>query len=346
MYSIPMKLTVAVAGASGYAGGELLRLLAQHPHFDVTVVSAASKAGSDVTSVHPHLRMWRGTKFADSSPKTLQAADVIFLALPHGASAEIVAQLPADKTIIDLGADFRLESAEQWTTYYGTSIPHAGTWIYGLPELSDISKIASAKRVANPGCYATAIALGAAPAVKNDFIDASDIVVVAASGTSGAGRAASETLLATEIMGSISSYKTGGVHQHTPEIEQTLSHFTSKPVKLSFTPLLAPMSRGIHATITAKLTREVDVHEIYDSFFADAPFINVLPAGEQPKTASVLGSNHVHIQAMVDAHTQRLVVTVAIDNLAKGAASQAIQNANLMCGFDQTTGLLGVGVAP
>jgi N-acetyl-gamma-glutamyl-phosphate reductase len=342
-----MKHTVAVAGASGYAGGELLRLLDSHLHFDVTVVSAGSKAGMPIEAVHPHLGAWRGKVFADSDPALLATADLVFLALPHGASAEIASQLPDRVKVVDLGADFRLTSADAWTRYYSKTIPHAGSWTYGLPELVDNAVIAQSQRVANPGCYATAIALAAAPAIVNNVVDASDLVVVAASGTSGAGRTPSETLLASEVMGSISSYKTGGVHQHTPEIEQTLSNLAASDVKLSFTPLLAPMSRGIHATLTAKLTQEItDPNALYTKYFADSPFVTVLPVAEQPRTSSVLGSNFVHMQAMIDSHTNRLVVTVVIDNLVKGAAGQAIQNANLMFGFDQSTGLHGIGVAP
>lgn len=342
-----MKHTVAIAGASGYAGGELLRLLDSHPHFEVTVVSAGTKAGTPIESVHPHLGQWRGKVFSDSDPSLLATADLVFLALPHGASAEIAAQLPDRVKVVDLGADFRLKSTEAWSTYYSKTIPHAGTWTYGLPELVDLSLIARASRVANPGCYATAIALAAAPAITGGHVDASDLVVVAASGTSGAGRTPSESLLASEVMGSISSYKTGGVHQHTPEIEQTLGDIAKSEVKLSFTPLLAPMSRGIHATFTAKLSKELnDANLLYKSFYADSDFVTVLPSGEQPRTASVLGSNFTHIQAIVDAHTNRLVVTVVIDNLVKGAAGQAIQNANIMFGFDHATGLHGIGVAP
>jgi N-acetyl-gamma-glutamyl-phosphate reductase len=342
-----MKQTVAIAGASGYAGGELLRLLAHHPNFDVTVVSADSKAGLPIEQFHPHLPQWRGQKFASSDPALLSSADLVFLALPHGASANIAAQIPSSVKIVDLGADFRLESASAWQKYYSKEIPHAGSWTYGLPELVDREAIKSSARVANPGCYATAISLAAAPLLANALVDASDVVVVAASGTSGAGRNAVESLLASEVMGSMSSYKTGGVHQHTPEIEQTLSKIAGSEVKLSFTPLLAPMSRGIHVTLTSKITSKItDINAVFHDFYKGSSFVNVLPVGEQPRTGAVLGGNQTNIQAMVDEHTNRVIVTATIDNLVKGAAGQAIQNANLMCGFEESTGLSGIGVAP
>jgi N-acetyl-gamma-glutamyl-phosphate reductase len=241
---------------------------------------------------------------------------------------------------VDLGADYRLEDRAAWDKYYGGN--HAGSWVYGLPELSKKQRAAIAKesRVANPGCYATSIALGVAPALP--FIDSSDIVVVSSSGTTGAGRNAKINLIASEVINSLTSYKFGGVHQHTPEIEQAISSLGQKPVRISFTPILAPMPRGILSTITAKLTKSVSVeemHTIYSEYFAADFFIDVLPAGHLPKTNSVTGSNKANIQVAVDKHTQRLIVSVAIDNLGKGAAGQAIQNANIICGFAETTGL-------
>lgn len=341
-----MAYTVGIAGASGYSGGELIRLLANHPNFTLKELQAGTKAGQKVADFHPHLVHLDLGKFAVTDASKLAGCDLVFLALPHGASAELAAEIKSDAKIVDLGADFRLEDADDWSNYYKND-NHAGTWIYGLSELLGESKISSASRVANPGCYATAIALGAKPML--DFVDASDIVVVAASGTSGAGRSATESLLATELIGSVSSYKTGGVHQHTPEIEQTLRNATGKDVKISFTPLLAPMVRGIHATITAKLTSHVavdEIHQAYVSAYENSYFVKVLSAGKQPKTSSVNGSNFVQIQTVIDPHTNRVITTVVIDNLVKGAAGQAIQNANLMFGFDPKTGLAGIGVAP
>ena len=333
-------MKTAVIGASGYAGGELLRLLATHPYFEVTVVSAPSNAGEQVTSVHPQLQSYAGREFVSVDSINFTDIDLVFLALPHGESAALIAKLPAHLKIVDLGADYRLEDPTQWEKYYGGK--HAGSWVYGMPELSPAQREAIKKesKVANPGCYATSIALGIAPAIS--VIDSSDVVVVAASGTTGAGRSAKINLIASEVMGTLSSYKFGGVHQHTPEIEQSLSAVAQKEVKISFTPILAPMPRGILATITSKLTTNLttqQVHELYSKHYADEFFIDLLPLGQMPKTSAVTGSNKVQIQVAVDEHTRRLVVSVAIDNLGKGAAGQAIQNANLICGLLEISGL-------
>jgi N-acetyl-gamma-glutamyl-phosphate reductase len=339
-------MKIGVVGASGYAGGELLRLLAFHPHFEVTAITAHSNAGEQITSVHPQLQSYAGKKFSAFAPGDFDSCDLIFLALPHGESAKIIAQLPTTSKIVDLGADYRLESADQWSKYYGGD--YAGAWTYGLADIEPFKTlISNSSKVANPGCYATSIALGTAPAAS--FADLSDVVVVAASGTTGAGRAAKIHLIASEVAGSLTSYKFGGVHQHTPEIEQALTKLSGSDAKISFTPILAPMPRGILSTITAKLTKKVsteDAYSLYVKYFANSQFVTVLPIGVMPKTAALTGSNHVQIQVAVDEHTSRLVVSVAIDNLGKGAAAQAIQNANLMCGFDEAAGLRfdGLGV--
>jgi N-acetyl-gamma-glutamyl-phosphate reductase len=338
-------MKTAVIGASGYAGGELLRLLAIHPHFEVTVVSAHSNAGEQVTSVHPQLQSYAGRKFVTVDSIDFSQVELVFLALPHGESAALIAKIPAQVKIVDLGADYRLEDPVQWQKYYGGN--HAGAWVYGLPELATGQREAIKKesKVANPGCYATSISLGIAPAVG--AIDVSDIVVVAASGTTGAGRSAKINLIASEIMGSLTSYKFGGVHQHTPEIEQALSAVAQTEAKISFTPILAPMPRGILSTITAKLTQPLttqQAHEIYAKHYADEFFVDLLPLGQMPKTSAVTGSNKVQVQVAVDEHTNRLVVSVAIDNLGKGAAGQAIQNANLICGLSEISGLALDGI--
>ena len=340
-----MTINVAVAGASGYAGGELLRLLSGHPSFRIRAVTAQSNAGQSLAAVHPQLAALGELTLLPTTPEALAVADLVFLALPHGASASIAQALPSHIRIVDLGADFRLQSADAWTTYY-PGHAYAGHWTYGLPELVDRSAIAAAATVANPGCYATAIALGFAPVLPH--VDASDLTVVAASGTSGAGRKPTEALLATEVMGSMSAYKVGGVHQHTPEIEQTLTRFTNSSVRLSFTPLLAPMSRGIIATLTARATDSAaeHVHDLLTSFYDGEPFVRVLPNGEQPTTSATYGSNAVLMQGMFDAHTNRVVITVAIDNLVKGAAGQAVQNANIALGLAEGLGLSAIGVAP
>jgi N-acetyl-gamma-glutamyl-phosphate reductase len=339
-------MKIGVIGASGYAGGELLRLLAFHPHFEVTAITAHSNAGELITSIHPQLQSYGNQKFTAFAPQDFESCDLIFLALPHGESAKVIPQLPKSAKIVDLGADYRLESAEAWSDYYGGK--HAGSWTYGLADIEPFkSEVAKSIKVANPGCYATSIALGAAPA--SAFADLTDVVVVAASGTTGAGRSAKINLIASEVAGSLTSYKFGGVHQHTPEVEQALSKVSGMDAKISFTPILAPMPRGILSTITARLTKNMtteDAHAIYSKYFASSQFVTVLPPGMMPKTAAVTGSNYVQMQVAVDQHTSRLVVSVAIDNLGKGAAAQAIQNANVMCGFDEAAGLLmdGLGV--
>ncbi len=343
-----MGQTAAVAGASGYAGGELLRLLLGHPDLEIGSVAAGSSAGRPVTDLHPQLAQLAGTSFVTTSAATLTTADIVFLALPHGESASLVAQLPPDLPVIDLGADFRLTDEEAWSTYYGGA--HAGSWVYGLPELAGCrARLAGAHRVANPGCYPTAVALGLAPLLAAGLVEPVDVVVVAASGTSGAGRGTKANLQGSEVMGAVSAYKAGGAHQHTPEMEQSLSAAAETTVTLSFTPTLAPMSRGILATSTARLapgTTTETLREALHAAYATEPFVHLLPEGAWPSTAATLGSNSVHVQAAADTHSGRAVVITAIDNLVKGAAGQALQNANLVLGLDETTGLPVAGVAP
>jgi len=338
-------MKTGVIGASGYAGGELLRLLAIHPHFEVTVVSAHLNAGEQVTTVHPQLQSYSGRSFVSTDSIDFSTLELVFLALPHGESAALVEKIPANVKVVDLGADFRLEDPAQWEKYYGGK--HAGAWVYGLPELAPEQRAAIKKetKVANPGCYATSISVGIAPALN--LIDVSDIVVVAASGSTGAGRNAKINLIGSEVMGSLTSYKFGGVHQHTPEIEQALSAVAQKPANISFTPILAPMARGILSTITAKLNTGLTTQQAHDFFskhYASEFFVDVLPLGQMPKTSAVTGSNKVQLQVAVDEHTNRLVVSVAIDNLGKGAAGQAIQNANLICGLPEISGLAFDGI--
>ena len=332
-------MRTAVIGASGYAGGELLRLLATHPHLLVTQVSAHSNAGELITSVHPHLTTYQNQKFVAIESLNFGEIEIAFIALPHGQSASVVKNIPSHIKVIDLGADFRLSDSAQWDKYYDGD--HAGAWTYGLPEIpGQREKISNSVQVSNPGCYATSIITGLLPAL--DFIDVSDVVIVAASGTTGAGRSAKINLIASEVMGSLTSYKFGGIHQHTPEVEQALSNVSGKDVKISFTPILAPMPRGILSTITARLTKGISteqVNALYAKFYEADYFVDVLPEGQLPKTGSLTGSNKIQMQVAVDGHVQRLVISVALDNLGKGAASQAIQNANLMCGFHEGAGL-------
>jgi N-acetyl-gamma-glutamyl-phosphate reductase len=346
-----MGLSAAVAGASGYAGAELLRLLDAHPDISADVITAATSAGEPVTSVHPHLRQYAGRVFEPTDPARLAEADVVFLALPHGQSAAIASQLPEHIIIVDLGADFRLREAAQWVTYYGGT--YAGAWAYGLPELPGArAVIAASKRIASPGCYATAITLALAPLYTAGLAEPDDVVVVAASGTTGAGRAMKQYLMASEVMGSLSPYKVGGTHQHTPEIEQSLSDVAGVPVSISFTPILAPMPRGILATCTARPKRGVtasDLRAAFEAAYLSEHFVHVLPEGEWPQTGATLGSNATHLQVALDEHAGRIVVVSALDNLTKGAAGQAIQNANIVLGLDETTALTGaatIGVFP
>ena len=338
------QIKVGVIGASGYAGGELLRMLSQHPHFHPSYIAAGSSAGELITSIHPHLTSYAGSAFAATSIDEASTCDLLFVALPHGESAKIVNQLPNSIKIVDLGADFRLKNAASWTKYYGGD--HAGTWTYGIADVKQqVAKIAQSSRIANPGCYATSIILATAPAIS--AIDATDITVVAASGTTGAGRSAKINLIGSEVMNSLTSYKFGGAHQHTPEVEETLSGIKGGDVKISFTPILAPMPRGILTTVTAKLTESIsqeDIRALYESAYAHTPFVTLLPQGQMPKTSSLTGSNSVHLQVAIDDHTNRLVVSAAEDNLGKGAAGQAIQNANIMCGFAPELGLSTIGV--
>jgi N-acetyl-gamma-glutamyl-phosphate reductase len=333
-----MGIRVAVAGASGYAGGELLRLIAGHAEFELVAATAHSQAGTPVARVHPQLT-GLDLPLVATDAATLSDADLVFLALPHGQSAALADQLPAGVRVVDLGADFRLADAALWQRYYGG--PHAGTWTYGLPELpGGRERIAASTRVANTGCYAVAITLALAPLIAAGVADPADVVVVAASGTSGAGRAAKAHLLGSEVMGDLSPYKVGA-HQHVPEIKQATG-----ATSLSLTPVLAPMPRGILATVTGRPAGTADPREVLAAAYADAPFVHLLPEGAWPHTAATAGSNSCHLQATLDADSGRLIVVSALDNLGKGAAGQAVQCANLMTGLPETTGLSVYGVAP
>jgi len=333
-----MGIRVAVAGASGYAGGELLRLLAGHPEFDLVAATAHAQAGVHVSVVHPQLIGLDLTLSATDAP-SLADADLVFLALPHGQSAALAAQLPGGTKIVDLGADFRLKDGELWRRYYGGE--HAGTWTYGLPELPGQRElIATADRVANTGCYAATITLALAPLIASGLADPADVVVVAGSGTSGAGRGATVNLLGSEVMGDLSPYKVGA-HQHVPEIKQATG-----ATSLSMTPVLAPMPRGILATVTARFKRTGNPREVLARAYANEAFVHVLPEGQWPHTAATAGSNSCHLQATVDVDSGRMVVVSALDNLGKGAAGQAVQCANLMSGLPETMGLSVFGVAP
>ncbi len=338
---------VAVAGASGYAGGELLRLLLGHPTVSVGALTAAGNAGQTLGALQPHLTPLADRVLEATTLEALSGHDVVFLALPHGASAEVAAGLPDDVVVIDCGADFRLTDPGAWEAFYGSE--HAGSWPYGLPELPGARQhLRGARRIAVPGCYPTVSSLALAPAYDAGLVQA-DAVVVAASGTSGAGKAAKPHLLGSEVMGNVSAYGVGGVHRHIPEIEQNLSAAAGTPVSVSFTPLLVPMPRGILATCTARVREGVttdDVVATYAKAYADEPFVRLLPAGQWPQSKAVVGSNAVHVQVAVDERTSRLVAVGAIDNLTKGTAGGAVQCMNLALGLDEATGLTTVGLAP
>jgi N-acetyl-gamma-glutamyl-phosphate reductase len=349
-----MGVRVAVAGASGYAGGELLRLIAGHPDLELGPVTAGANAGAPVTAVHPHLPGLADLTFTGTDPDRLASADLVFLALHHEESARIAARLPAQVAVIDLSASFRLADPGQWAAFYPGA--HAGRWVYGLPELPGArEQIIGARRVAAPGCHATTVILALTPLLASGLAEPGDIVAVSASGTSGAGRTPTHALLASEVMGSVSAYQVGGVHRHTPEIEQALAEATGVTPTVSFTPLLVPMPRGILATCTARLAQPRSpghpagsdaLRQALATAYAGEPFIRVLPEGSWPATASTLGSNAVHLQVAADAHAGRAVVVAALDNLVKGAAGQAIQIANLMLGLPEAAGLTANGVAP
>jgi N-acetyl-gamma-glutamyl-phosphate reductase len=339
--------TVGVTGATGYAGGEVCRLLAGHPNLRLAGVHANSSAGRRLGELQPHLLPFADLEVQPSDPESLAGYDVVVLALPHGDSAAVAAQLPDSTLVIDCGADHRLNDPAAWARWYGGE--HAGSWPYGLPELpGQRAKLENARRIAVPGCYPTSVTLAVAPALAAGLIEP-EVVVVAASGTSGAGKSAKTHLLGSEVMGAVSAYGVGGVHRHTPEMIQNLSQAAGAPVSVSFTPTLVPMSRGILATCSAKLTPGTDAdaaRAAYAKAYADEPFVHLLPEGQWPTTAQVLGANTVALQLAVDAEAGRLVVVAAVDNLTKGTGGAAIQCANLALGLPETTGLPLVGVAP
>jgi N-acetyl-gamma-glutamyl-phosphate reductase len=348
-----MGMTAAVAGASGYAGGELLRILLAHPEIEIGALTAGSNAGALLGDHQPHLHPLADRVLQPTTTEVLRGHDIVFLALPHGASAELAATLPADTVVIDCGADHRLADPDAWAEFYGGK--HAGAWAYGLPELprGDGSKqreaLAGARRIAVPGCYPTAASLALAPGFAAGLLEPDDVVVVAASGTSGAGKAAKPNLIGSEVMGSMSPYGVGGVHRHTPEIEQCLGMSGFAPVTVSFTPTLAPMSRGILATCTARLKPGVDpasVRAAWQASYDNEPFVRVLSEGRWPRTADTVGSNVALIQLAVDERVGRVIVVSAIDNLTKGTAGGAVQSVNLALDLPETLGLPVTGVAP
>lgn len=346
-------LSVAVVGASGYAGGEVLRLLSGHPEFDVRTVTAHANAGQRLSAVHPHLRTYGDLVLQQATPEVLGGHDVVFVALPHGKSGAVTADLPSDTLVIDAGADHRLVDAAAWDKFYGGE--YFGAWAYGLPELplndgtKQRERLQGARRIAAPGCNVTAVSLGLAPALNAHLVEPDDLVAVLAVGPSGAGKKLAPMYLASEIMGSASAYAVGGTHRHVPEIQQNLGWASGESITISFTPVLVPMARGILATSTAKLkpgTTIEALREAYAAAYADERFIELLPEGTFPRSGDVLGSNVASLGLTIDEAAGRLVVISAIDNLVKGTAGAAIQSANIALGFDEYLGLPIEGVAP
>ncbi|BBY10499.1 N-acetyl-gamma-glutamyl-phosphate reductase [Mycobacterium marseillense] len=343
-------IKVAVAGASGYAGGEILRLLLGHPAYaqgrlSIGALTAATSAGSTLAEHHPHLTPLAQRVVEPTEPAVLAGHDVVFLGLPHGHSAALASQLGPDTVIIDCGADFRLTDAAVWERFYGS--PHAGSWPYGLPELPGArERLRGTRRIAVPGCYPTAALLALLPAVASDLIEPA-VTVVAVSGTSGAGRAANTDLLGAEVIGSARAYNIAGAHRHTPEIAQGLGAVTGRDVTVSFTPVLIPTSRGILATCTARTRASLpQLREAYEKAYDTEPFIYLMPEGQLPRTGAVIGSNAAHIAVAVDEAAQTFVAIAAIDNLVKGTAGAAVQSMNLALGWPETEGLSVIGVAP
>lgn len=346
-------MRAAVAGASGYAGAEIVRLLLAHPEIEVGAVTASGNAGARLGDLAPHLGPLVDRVIEPTTPEVLAGHDVVFLALPHGHSAALAAALPDDVVVVDCGADFRLEDEGDWTAYYDT--PFAGTWPYGMPELVTAGggtlreRLRGSRRIAVPGCYPTAVSLALAPGLAAGVAEPEDVVVIAASGTSGAGRSVKPHLLGSEVMGAMSPYGVGGVHRHTPEIEQNLSRAAGRPASVSFTPTLAPMPRGILATATARAAAGVDaaaVRSAWEQAYAEEPCVRLLPEGSWPRTGDVVGSNLVHVQVALDERVGRVVAVAAVDNLTKGTAGAAVQSMNLALGLPETTGLPLTGVAP
>ncbi len=343
-----MTWSVAVAGCTGYAGGEVLRLLLGHPDITIGSLTANSSAGSHLGDHHPHLVPLADRIVLPTTTENLAGHDIVFLALPHGASAAVAKDLGKDTLVIDCGADFRLQDASQWEHFYHSK--HAGTWPYGLPELPGNREIlAHTRRIAVPGCYPTCSTLAILPAISEGLVDGHDVVVAAASGSSGKGKAAKPDHVGAELFSSVSTYGVGGVHRHIPELLQSFARLGASNPTVSFTPLLVPMARGILAVVTAPIDPGITAEQVraaYRKVYDPEPFVHLLPEGQWPATQNVIGCNAVHVQVTIDPDAGRLVSVAVLDNLCKGTAGGAVQSMNLACGLPETTGLSTVGVAP
>jgi N-acetyl-gamma-glutamyl-phosphate reductase len=343
-------LTVGVVGGTGYTGVELLRLLVMHPKVELKCVTSRSESGSKVADLFPNLRGFTDVCFTEPAASTLAECDVVFFATPNGTAMKMVPEL-IDKgvRVIDLAADFRLQDADLWKKWYG--MDHAcvdvlNDAVYGLPEINRVD-IKSAAVVANPGCYPTAVVLGFLPLIENALVDDQHLIADAKSGVSGAGRGASVATLQAESAENFKAYAVNG-HRHLPEIKQILSRVASHDVGLTFVPHLVPMIRGIEASLYATIPADfaTDLHQLYMLRYADEPFVDVLPEGIMPETRSVKGANICRISIFRPQQGDTIVVSSVIDNLVKGAAGQAIQNMNIMFGFDEKSGLNQVALLP
>jgi N-acetyl-gamma-glutamyl-phosphate reductase len=349
-----MTYSVAVSGASGYAGGEILRILAAHPDVEIRTVTAHSNAGRALTQHQPHLRSLAHLTLQETTPEVLAGHDIVFLALPHGQSGRFTDVLADTPLVIDAGADHRLESVADWDRFYGGEFSQA--WTYGVPELpvgggKQRERLVGARRIAAPGCNASTVSLSLAPGVAAGVIDPSDIVTVLAVGPSGAGKSLKTNLLASEILGSANPYAVGGSHRHIPEIRQALAAAggPADGIRISFTPVLVPMARGILATSTAPIApgaTDAEIRSAWEAAYGDETFVQLLPEGEFPRTADVVGANTALLGLAIDRAANRVVVVAAVDNLVKGTAGAAIQSMNIALGLAEATALTVNGVAP
>ena len=341
-------IKAGIVGGTGYTGVELLRLLAQHPRCELRVITSRKEAGMPVAAMFPNLRGRVDLAFSEPSREALSACDVVFFATPNGvAMNEARALYDAGVRLIDIAADFRLKDIAVWEQWY--KMKHAcpdlvAQAVYGLPEVNR-DAIREARIVANPGCYPTAVQLGFLPLIEKGVVDAGHLIADAKSGTSGAGRSAEVHTLLAEAGDNFKAYGVAG-HRHLPEISQGLARMAGQPVKLVFTPHLTPMIRGIHATLYARMIREVDLQALYEDRYATEPFVDVLPAGSHPETRSVRGANVCRIAVHRPQGGDTAVVLSVIDNLVKGASGQAVQNMNIMFGLDENLGLQQLALLP
>ncbi|MCR2764879.1 N-acetyl-gamma-glutamyl-phosphate reductase [Microbacterium sp. zg.B48] len=362
-----MTYSVAVSGASGYAGGEILRILAAHPDVEIRTVTAHSNAGQDLVQQQPHLRSLAHLTLQKTAPEVLAGHDIVFLALPHGESGRFTDALSDTPLVIDAGADHRLSARSDWDQFYGGDFHEP--WEYGVPELlvhgvKQRERLVGARRIAAPGCNASTVSLSLAPGVAAGVIDTSDIVTVLAVGPSGAGKSLKTDLLASEILGSANPYAVGGAHRHIPEIRQALAaaapegdvalgsgtpQAAGAGIRISFTPIIVPMARGILATSTAPIApgvTDADIRDAWEAAYGDETFVQLLPPGRFPRTADVMGANTALLGLAIDRDANRVVVVAAVDNLVKGTAGAAIQSMNLALGLPEGRALTTNGLAP